>query len=239
MIDLKKLTKWDAGKLFDYAILPKDTDEEAIRNGCREAKAYNCAAFYSSSPYWTPIVVEELGDTDVNIATGISFPFGSQPSAVKAMETEMAVKAGCTCLDMVINIGALKDKKYDVVKQELVDFKNAAQGRMTKGILDVAFLTDDEIKAGCELIKEVGLDYAKSATGQFEGPTMEQVLIMKETIADSNVKLKVSGVKFPKPQNAWAFIMAGAELIGTRSAPEIIDSMDQMREIGLLPPYEG
>ena len=214
MIDLKKLTKWDAGKLFDYAILPKDTDEEAIRNGCREAKAYNCAAFYSSSPYWTPIVVEELGDTDVNIATGISFPFGSQPSA-------------------------LKDKKYDVVKQELVDFKNAAQGRMTKGILDVAFLTDDEIKAGCELIKEVGLDYAKSATGQFEGPTMEQVLIMKETIADSNVKLKVSGVKFPRPQNAWAFIMAGAELIGTRSAPEIIDSMDQMREIGLLPPYEG
>ena len=110
---------------------------------------------------------------------------------------------------------------------------------MTKGILDVAFLTDDEIKAGCELIKEVGLDYAKSATGQFEGPTMEQVLIMKETIADSNVKLKVSGVKFPRPQNAWAFIMAGAELIGTRSAPEIIDSMDQMREIGLLPPYEG
>lgn len=165
----KKLTKWDAGKLFDYAILPKDTDEEAIRKGCREAKAYNCAAFYSSSPYWTPIVVEELGDTDVNIATGISFPFGSQPSAVKAMETELAVKAGCTCLDMVINIGALKDKKYDVVKQELVDFKNAAQGRMTKGILDVAFLTDDEIRAGCELIKEVGLDYAKSATGQFEG----------------------------------------------------------------------
>ena len=67
-------------------------------------------------------MVEELGDTDVNIATGISFPFGSQPSAVKAMETEMAVKAGCTCLDMVINIGALKDKKYDIVGIDEVQF---------------------------------------------------------------------------------------------------------------------
>jgi len=237
MVDLSKMTKWDAGKLFDYAILPKNSQEKNIRDGCKEAKEYNCAAFYSSSPFWTPIVVEELKGTDVHIATGIGFPFGSSPSAVKALETEIAVKVGCTCMDMVMNIGALKDKKFEVVKQELIDFKTASAGRVTKVILEVCFLTDEEITAACELIKEVGLNYAKSSTGQFEGPTMEQVLLMKKAVAGSEVKLKVSGVKFPRPQNAYAFILAGAELIGTRSAPEIINALDQMRDIGLVPEY--
>ncbi|KNZ42859.1 deoxyribose-phosphate aldolase [Acetobacterium bakii] len=239
MVDLSKMTKWDVGKLFDYAILPKNTQEKNIREGCKEARAYNCAAFYSSSPYWTPVVVQELAGSDIHIATGIGFPFGSAPSPVKALETELAVKAGCTCMDMVMNIGALKDKKYDIVKKELIDFKTASGGRLTKVILEVCFLTDDEIKAGCELIKEIGVDYAKSSTGQFEGPTMEQILVMREAVKGSEVKLKVSGVKFPRPQNAYAFILAGAELIGTRSAPEIINALDQMREIGLVPRYTG
>lgn len=239
MVDLSKMTKWQVGKLFDYAILPKNSQEKNIREGCKEAKAYNCAAFYSSSPFWTPIVVEELQGTDIHVATGIGFPFGSFPSAVKAFEAELAVKAGCTCLDMVMNIGALKDQKYDIVKAELEDFKKAAAGQVTKCILEVCFLTDEEIVAACEIIKEVGLNYAKSSTGQFEGPSMEQVLIMKNAIAGSAVKLKISGVKFPRPQNAYAFILAGAELIGTRSAPEIINALDQMREIGLVPAYKG
>jgi len=239
MVDLSKMTKWDVGKLFDYAILPKNSQEKNIREGCKEARAYNCAAFYSSSPYWTPVVVQELAGSDIHIATGIGFPFGSAPSPVKALETELAVKAGCTCMDMVMNIGALKDKNYDIVKKELVDFKTASSGRLTKVILEVCFLTDDEIKAGCELVKEIGLDYAKSSTGQFEGPTMEQILVMREAVKGSEVKLKVSGVKFPRPQNAYAFILAGAELIGTRSAPEIINALDQMREIGLVPEYTG
>lgn len=239
MVDLSKMTKWDAGKLFDYAILPKNTQEKNIRDGCKEAKEYNCAAFYSSSPFWTPIVSEELAGTDVHIATGIGFPFGSSPSAVKAFEAELAVKAGCTCLDMVMNIGALKDKKFNVVKSELEDFKKAAAGNVTKVIIEVCFLTDEDIVAACELIKEVGLNYAKSSSGQFDGPSMEQILIMKKAVEGSDVKLKVSGVKFPRPQNAYAFIMAGAELIGTRSAPQIINALDQMREIGLVPAYTG
>ena len=239
MVDLSKMTKWDAGKLFDYAILPKNTQEKNIRDGCKEAKEYNCAAFYSSSPFWTPIVIEELAGTDVHIATGIGFPFGSSPSAVKAFEAELAVKAGCTCLDMVMNIGALKDKKFNVVKAELEDFKKAAAGNVTKVIIEVCFLTDEEIETACKLIKEVGLNYAKSSSGQFDGPSMEQILVMKKAVEGSDVKLKVSGVKFPRPQNAYAFIMAGAELIGTRSAPQIINALDQMREIGLVPAYTG
>lgn len=68
---------------------------------------------------------------------------------------------------------------------------------------------------------------------------MNQFLVMKKTLVGTKVRLKVAGVKFPRPQNAYAFIMAGAELIGTRSAPEIIEALDQMREIGIIPAYKG
>ncbi|MDR1512712.1 MAG: deoxyribose-phosphate aldolase, partial [Propionibacteriaceae bacterium] len=204
-----------------------------------EAKAYNCAAFYSASPYYTPLVVECLAGTDVRPATGIGFPFGAIPSAVKAHETELAVKLGCTAVDTVINVGALKDGKLDVVRQELKDFKAAAGPALTKCILETCYLTDDEIATGCQLIAEAGIDYAKTSTGQFEGPTMEQFLVMRKTLVGTPVKLKVAGVKFPRPQNAYCFILAGADLIGTRAAVAIIDALDQMREIGLVPALKG
>jgi len=239
MIDLAKLDKWSAGKCFDHSVLPKNTTETDIREGCKLAAKYNCAAFYSSSPYWTPIVVEELKGTDVLPATGIDFPFGAAPSKVKALEAEMAVEAGCRALDLCMNLGALKSGRHDEVRRELKDFMSAAGGALTKVILDVGFLTDEEIVAGTNLIAEAGCDYVKTASGQFDGPSMDQFLIIKKALEGTGVKLKVSGVKFPRPQNAYVFLLAGAELIGTRAAGAIIDALDQMREIGLVPKYTG
>lgn len=237
MVDLSKYDKNSIGKLFDHSVLPKTTQERDIREGCHEAIKYNCASFYSSSPFWTPIIKEELAGTDIHIGAGIAFPFGSEPSKVKAYEAEYAVKSGCTALDLVINIGALKDKRYDVIKEELLDFKKAAGEAITKVILEVCYLTDEEIATACKILADVGIKYAKTSSGQFDGPSMEQFLIMRETLEGTNVKLKVAGVKFPRPQNAYAFILAGADLIGTRAAPKIIDALDQMREIGLVPKY--
>ena len=237
MINLAKYDRHGIGKLFDYSVLPKQTTEKEIRLGCRQAIEYNCAAFYSASPYWTPVVKEELQGSDVLVATGIDFPFGVSPSALKVLEVERAIAAGCQSVDLVINIGALKSGHTDVVRQEIKEFVQAASGALTKIILEVCYLTDSEIVTGCRLIQEAGADYAKTSTGQFEGPSMAQVLLMRKTLKGSDVKLKVAGVKFPRPQNAYAFILAGADLIGTRAAPEIIDALDQMRAIGLVPPY--
>ena len=78
-----------------------------------------------------------------------------------------------------------------------------------------------------------GVQYAKTSSGQFEGPSMKQFLIMRDTLRGSGVKLKVAGVKFPRPQNAMVFFMAGADRIGTRAAPEIVDALDTMRSLGL------
>ena len=121
--------------------------------------------------------------------------------------------------------------------QEFKDFKTAAAGASTKVIIDVAFLKDEDIAAATKMIVDAGIDYAKTATGQFQGPTMEQFLIMKEVCKGTKTKTKVSGVKFPRAQNAYVFLLAGSDLIGTRAAPEIIDALDTMRAIGLVPPY--
>jgi deoxyribose-phosphate aldolase len=235
MVDLKKLTKEQLAGMMDYSILPKYTQEKEIREGCALARKYNFAAFYSSSPYWTPIVAEELKGCDhIEIGTGIAFPFGSAPASVKALEVDEAVKNGCTTVDMVMNIGALKDKKYQVVEEELKLFVRAAGNTVTKCILEICYLTDEEIAAGSRLIEQAGIQYAKTSTGQFEGPTMEQFLVMKKTLAGTDVKLKVSGVKFPRAQNALIFIKAGAVRIGTRAAIEIVEAYDTMKEIGLI-----
>jgi deoxyribose-phosphate aldolase len=239
MIDFTKITTDNAGKLFDYAILPKETTEAVIRKECKVAIKYNFKAFCFSSSYWTPVVAEELKGTDILVGAAIGFPFGQQTSAVKAFETEEAVRMGATVLDNVMNVGALKDKKYKEIEQEFKDYVKAAGGVMTKMILETCYLTNEEIVTACKLIAGAGIDWAKTSSGQYEGPTVEQVILMVDTLKGTNTKVKVSGVKFPRPQNAYIFLMAGAELIGTRAAPEILEALDTMRKIGVVPAYKG
>lgn len=234
MIDVSKLDKNALARMIDFSILPKETTEAAIRKGCAEARTYRFAAFYTSSAYWTPVVREELkGCDDIEIGTGIAFPFGSAPASVKAFETEDAVARGCTTVDMVMNVGALKDKRHEVLREELRLFRAAAGTALTKAILEVCYLTDEEIASGAKLIAEEGIAFAKTSTGQFEGPSLEQFLVMKNALQGSSVRLKVAGVKFPRPQNALIFIKAGAERIGTRAAIEVVEGLASLREIGL------
>ena len=239
MIDLSKMTKWDMGKLFDFSVLPKQTTEAEIRKGCQLAKEYNCKAFCFSSSEWTPVVVEELAGTDIMIGAAIGFPFGQQSSAVKAFETEEAVRLGATVLDSCMNVGDLKDRKLDKIRAEFKDYVTAAQGVMTKMIIETPFLTPEEIKIASELVAEAGIDWVKTSTGQYTTTKLEDVLIMCDAVKGSNCKVKVAGVKDPRPQNAFIFILAGAELIGTRAAPEILDAVDDLRKVGIIPAYTG
>ena len=235
MLDFSRLDKLAVAKALDFSILPKETREAEIVRGCEITRQYGFAAFYTSSSYWTPVVARELAGMDVEIGTGIAFPFGSVPPEVKAFETEYAVRRGCTAIDLVMNIGALKDKRYQHVEEELRLFVRAAGGAVTKCILEVCYLDDEEIDTACKLIAAAGVQYAKTSTGQFEGPTLEQFLRMRESLRETSVKLKVAGVRFPRPQNAYVFFLAGADRIGTRAAPEIVDALDQMRQLGIVP----
>jgi deoxyribose-phosphate aldolase len=225
---MKDLTQLDAkrlAKMLDFSILPKETTEAEIRDGCALTRQYGFAAFYTSSAYWTPLVCEELaGMEDVEIGTGIGFPFGTAPAAVKAFEVADAVRRGCTAVDMVMNIGALKSGHHAAVAEELRAFKDAAGGAVTKCILEVCYLTDQEIVTGSKLVAEAGIDFVKTSSGQFGGPSLEQFLRMRDAVRGTPVRLKVAGVQFPRPQNALVFLRVGADRIGTRAAPEIVDS---------------
>ena len=236
MIDLTTLDARTLAKTLDFSILPKQTTEAEVREGCALTRRYGFAAFYTSSAYWSPLVRDELaGMDDVEIGTGIAFPFGSAPASVKAFEVEDAVKRGCTTVDMVMNIGALKSGDHKAVAEELRLFKEAAGEAVTKCILEVCYLSDEEIATASKLVAEAGVEYVKTSSGQFEGPSLEQFLVMREAVRDSSVRLKVAGVKFPRPQNAMVFLLAGADRIGTRAAPEIVEALPTLRDIGMLP----
>lgn len=234
MLDLKHLDRRSLAKALDYSILPKETTDADVREGCAVTRKYGFAAFYTSSAYWAPIVKEELADMpDVEIGTGIAFPFGSAPGAVKAFEVEDAVRRGCTTVDMVMNIGALKSGCFRDVEEELRQFVRAAGPAVTKCILEVCYLTRDQIATAAKMVAAAGIQYAKTSSGQFEGPSLEQFLAMRDALVGTPVKLKVAGVKFPRAQNAMVFLMAGADRIGTRAGPEIVESLDTLRTIGL------
>jgi deoxyribose-phosphate aldolase len=236
MLDFRTLDRRAVARVLDYSILPKQTREAEVRHGCALTRQYGFAAFYTSSAYWTPVVKEELsGMSDVEIGTGIGFPFGNAPPAVKAFETDDAVRRGCTTVDLTMNVGALKDKHYAVIREELALFVRAAGAAVTKCILEVCYLADEDIAAACKMIADAGVQFAKTSSGQFEGPTMEQFLLMRQTLRNTGVKLKVAGVKSPRAQNAYVFLLAGADRIGTRAAPEIVETLDLMRQIGLIP----
>ena len=234
MLDLQRLDRKALAKALDFSILPKETTEAEIREGCAVTRRYGFAAFYSSSAYWTPVIRQELtGLDDIEIGTGIAFQFGAAAPAVKAFEVEDAVGRGCTAVDMVLNIGALKSGHYQVVEEELRLFVRAAGPAVTKCILEVCYLTDAEIATACRLVAAAGVAYAKTSTGQFAGPDLQQFLLMRDTLRGTPVKLKVAGVKAPRPQNAMVFLMARADRIGTRAAPEIVDALDMLRSIGM------
>ncbi|TVS20921.1 MAG: deoxyribose-phosphate aldolase [Planctomycetaceae bacterium] len=236
MIDLQRVDARALAKVIDFSILPKQTTEAEIRAGCALTRRYGFAAMYASSAYWAPVIREELaGIEDVEIGAGIAFPFGSAPAAVKAFEVEDAVRRGCTAVDMVMNIGALKSGDRQAVVEELRLFKSAAGAAVTKCILELCYLTNEEIATASKLVAEAGIDFVKTSSGQFEGPSLEQFLVMRDAVRDAPVRLKVAGVKFPRPQNALVFLRAGADRIGTRAGPEIVDSLETLRSVGLVP----
>lgn len=239
MADLSKIkNKEEFAKLFDYNILGrKEATSADLYSALEVMKKYKFACFMTGSAM-VPIVARELNGLGCEIGTVIDFPFGYSDTKTKIEATKNAVKAGATSVDMVFNIGALREHKYDYCLYELKEHVKAAEGAITKPILEVAFLTDDEIRAGCDIIIEAGATFAKTSSGQSKGPSLEQILVIKKAVEGTNVKVK-AGVVFPKPQNSVAFFYAGCDRIGCFEAPMVVDLFDTMREIGLIPPYNG
>ena len=201
---------------------------------CALAKKYNMRSFMVS-PLWLPTLAREFEGTDINVGAGVGFPMGVETPRAKGVIVEEVLKRGATSIDMSVNFFAVKAGKYDIVEEELKICRETSRGTELKAIIEAPFLTDNEIRRVCELLDKYELDWVKTATGQYNPTTMENVAVIMDALKGSKVRVKVSGVKAPRPQNAYAFMMAGVEIIGSQKCDEIIDGLEILQKLGVFP----
>src|SRR5699024_1615936 len=208
-------------KYIDHTLLKPETTKDMVKTLCEEAKEYG---FYSVciNPTYVNFDKEQLKDSDVKVATVIGFPLGSTMKEVKAYESENAINNGADELDMVINIGALKDKDYDLVKEDIEEVVNAAKGKaLVKVIIETCLLNEEEKKMACKLAKEAGADFVKTSTGfSTAGATKEDVKLMREVVGDK-MGVKASG-GIRDYETAVKMIEVGATRLGASSSIKII-----------------
>lgn len=212
--------KMKLNKYIDHTILKPFAGEDAVINLCNEAKEYDFASVCINSSY-IPLAKEILKDTDVNVCTVIGFPLGACSTETKVAETEYSYNNGCDEFDMVIHVGALKDKKYDYVRNDIKAVVNAAKGKCVKVIIETSLLTEEEKVMAVKLSCEAGACYVKTCTGFTDGiATVEDVKLMKDNVTNG-VKVKASsGIR--TYEDAMALIEAGAERLGTSAGIKII-----------------
>lgn len=210
----------DIAKYIDHTALAANATKEKIEALCNEAKEYGFASVCVNSCY-VPLCAKLLAGTGVNVCTVVGFPLGAMSTAAKAFEASQAVKDGATEVDMVINIGALKDKDYDYVREDIKRVKESCQGKLLKVIIETCLLTDEEKEAACRLAMEAQADYVKTSTGfSTSGAKVEDVAIMRRVVGD-RLGVKASG-GIRDYKTAKAMIDAGASRLGCSSGIAIV-----------------
>ncbi len=211
-------------KYIDHTVLKQDAVKADVIKLCNEA-VENDFASVCINPYWIPVAKEILNGTGVDVCTVIGFPLGANATATKAFETKQAIQDGATEIDMVINVGALKDKEYDVVYNDIKAVVDAANGTLVKVIIETCLLTDEEKVKACELSVKANAHFVKTSTGfSTGGATKEDIALMRKTVGP-NVGVKASGgVRSPEDFNAM--IEAGATRIGTSSGIKLLSGQN-------------
>lgn len=218
------LTVEEFAKHLDLAYLAPNLQKKDIIEACNIAKRYHVNAVNVNS-CWGQLVVDELKGTDVGPSAVIGFPYGAMSTSSKLYELQEMVDIGCTACDMVVNIGAVKDRDFAYVRHEISEFVRICGDTCdTKLIFEVGFLTDEEIAELTKICCECGVTYVKTATGSQAFPTIKQIKIMKENLSGST-KIKVSGVPrtFTLPAVLHMFEHMGVSLAGTRSAGKLVE----------------
>ena len=212
----------ELNKYIEHTILKQDATKAEVIKTLDEAKEYNfrCVCV---NPVNVKLASEYLKDTDVKVVTTIGFPLGQTTTEVKVLETIDAVKNGADEIDMVINVGKLKDGEYDYIVEDISAIKGACQGHPLKVILETDLLTSEEIKLASELSVKGGADFVKTSTGFVKngvGAKVADVKLMYETVKSAGLEVKASGGVRDK-EAALAMIEAGATRIGTSSGVKI------------------
>lgn len=207
-------------RMIDHTLLAPDATESQIKKICDEAKEHHFASV-CVNPSWVSFCAKELKGTDSKVCTVIGFPLGATSTKSKEEELKQAIVDGAEELDMVINIGKLKDHQDEYVENEIHALKQLCGNLVLKVIIETCLLTDEEKVRVCLLAKKAGADFVKTSTGFSKGgATKEDVALMRKTVGPE-MGVKASGGVRTK-EDMEAMIKAGATRIGTSHGCELI-----------------
>ena len=202
----------DIAKMIDHTMLKADATKDTILRYCEEAKDNGFASVCVNSSY-VALVAKALQGSGVHTCTVVGFPLGAMSTKAKAFEAKPAVEDGACEVDMVLHIGALKDKDYLYVKEDIRAVIMASKPALVKVILETCLLNKEEIRIASALSEEAGADFIKTSTGfSTGGATVEDIRIMKESVSPK-MKLKASG-GIRSREFAEELIAAGADRLG-------------------------
>lgn len=207
---------------IDHTLLKATATESAIKNLCSEAMANQFYAVCVNSGY-VSIAKEELHNSKVKLAAVIGFPLGAMATPAKVAEAKYCMEMGADEVDMVINVGWLKDGLHTAIVEEIKSIKKAIGKGVLKVIIETCYLTPLEIRTASKLVMDGGANFVKTSTGfGTSGATIEDVKIMKETVGDT-IKIKASGGIRDK-ETALKYIELGVSRIGTSSGVAMMNS---------------
>ena len=213
----------EINKYIDHTLLKAAATERDIIELCKEAREYEFFSVCVNSAY-VPSAKKELSGSNVAACSVVGFPLGAMSSEAKVFEAKQAIKDGASEIDMVINVGMLKNRKFDAVEQEIKDVKNAIGNNILKVIIETCYLTREEIAVACELSIKANADFVKTSTGfGTGGAEKDNVKIMREAV-EGKAKIKASG-GIKNLDSALSFIELGVERIGTSSGVSIVKEL--------------
>jgi deoxyribose-phosphate aldolase len=215
---------------IDHTLLKAEATAEAIERLCAEAVEHQ---FHSVCVHGSRVIeaCHHLENSSTLVAAVVGFPLGAMDSDTKRYETEAVVDSGAQEIDMVLNIGKLKDGDHKFVLREIRDVVEAADERTVKVILETCLLTREEIIRACELVRESGAHFVKTSTGfAAKGATIEDVTLMREVVG-KDIGVKASG-GIRDTEIALAMIEAGANRLGTSSGVAIVTGNIQPEDSG-------
>ena len=216
--------KTNYASMIDHTLLKAEASKEQIEKLCAEAKEFGFASV-CVNPTWVKYCSELLQNSDVLVCTVIGFPLGANTPAVKAFEAKDAIENGAQEVDMVINIGALKDRNYEQVQADIAAVVEAAKGSaIVKVIIETCLLTEEEKVKACELSVAAGADYVKTSTGfSTGGATAEDIALMRKTVGPELGVKASGGVR--SLEDMQKMVEAGATRIGASSGVAIMKGL--------------
>lgn len=214
----------EINRMIDHTLLKPESTREQIKSLCDEALEYNFKSV-CINPFWVSYANDILKDSEVSVCTVIGFPLGANTTSMKATEAREAILNGADEVDMVINVGLLKSKEYDLVEEDIKAVVEESKDKIVKVIIETCLLSDEEIVKACEISMKSGADFVKTSTGfNSAGAKAQDVNLMRKTVGDTLGVKASGGIRDLK--TAREMIENGATRLGVSAGIEIIKELE-------------